>query len=173
MRIRTRAARAIAPFRPFPNQRVECLLTSADLGLGLHTGLTLDREEQQERRYKLWHDFNHCWLAVLQRQKDLTLAMVENGQPLPPAQTMLQEDFLERMGRKLVAVCDTMERHGLVDYQMGIWEEEIMNGMFTPNAIPLALLFCPYCASMIGLTLFVSLGLTNDAVGGVMRHVLL
>lgn len=35
---------------------------------------------------------------------------------------------MERMGRELVRLCDSMERHGLVDYQMGVWEEEIING---------------------------------------------
>ena len=60
----------------------------------------------------------------------MTLAMMENGQPLPSTQSVLQEPFLERMGRDLVTLCDTMEHHGLVDYQMGIWEEEIMNGVY-------------------------------------------
>lgn len=35
--------------------------------------------------------------------------------------------MLERMGDEVVRLCDTMERHGLVDYQMGVWEEEIIS----------------------------------------------
>ena len=98
-------------------------------------GLTHDDQEQQERRFKLWTDFNHCWLAVLQKQKDTTLAMLGPGAPVPPpAGGMLQEPFLERMGRELVALCNHMERFGLVDYQMGVWEEEIMNGASLPFA---------------------------------------
>ena len=54
--------------------------------------------------------------------------MIDSNQPLPENQTLLQEAFLERMARELVRMCDVMERHGLVDYEMGIWEEEIMNG---------------------------------------------
>ena len=69
---------------------------------------------------------------MLQKQKDTTLAMLGPGAPVPPpAGGMLQEPSLERMGRELVTLCDQMERHGLVDYQMGVWEEEIMNGEFT------------------------------------------
>ena len=59
--------------------------------------------------------------------------MIDSGQPPPAPQNILQENFLERMGRELVRMCDALERHGLVDYQMGVWEEEIMSG--TLNAI--------------------------------------
>lgn len=48
-------------------------------------------------------------------------------QPVPP-QSLIQQDFLEKMGRDLVRLCDGMERHGLVDYEMGVWEEEIVSG---------------------------------------------
>jgi hypothetical protein len=89
--------------------------------------MTKDQEELHGERLKLWTDFNNCWLALLQRQKDMTQDMVNMGQqPLPP-QTLLEKDFLERMGRELVRLCDLMERHGLVDYQMGVWEEEIIS----------------------------------------------
>lgn len=54
--------------------------------------------------------------------------MLDNGQTPQLPQSILQEDFLERMGRELVRLCDGMERHGLVDYQMGVWEEEIICG---------------------------------------------
>jgi hypothetical protein len=30
------------------------------------------------------------------------------------------------MGTQLVKNCDNMEKLGLVDYQMGVWEEEIV-----------------------------------------------
>ena len=56
--------------------------------------------------------------------------MLDSGQPPPPPQSILQIDFLERMGRELVRLCDGMERHGLVDYQMGVWEEEIISGNY-------------------------------------------
>lgn len=35
---------------------------------------------------------------------------------------------MEEMGKDLIQLCDQLEQHGLVDYQMGIWEEEILCG---------------------------------------------
>lgn len=32
-------------------------------------------------------------------------------------------------------MCDKMEQHGLVDYQMGIWEEEILCGKLKVYAL--------------------------------------
>ena len=90
-------------------------------------GLVRDDQDLHGERIKLWNDFNTCWLAVLQRQKDNTQEMLDTGQPPRPQQSILQTDFLERMGRELVRLCDSMEKHGLVDYQMGVWEEEIMS----------------------------------------------
>ncbi len=90
-------------------------------------GLTKDDQALQAERLKMWSDFNTCWLAVLQKQKDNTQAMIDSGQPLPLPQNLLQENFLERMARELIHWCDGLERHGLVDYQMGVWEEEIMD----------------------------------------------
>ena len=91
-------------------------------------GLTRDDVRLHDERIKLWHDFNHCWLAVLQKQKDLTQGMLDTGHPPPGPQSMLREDFLERMGREITRHCDVLEKSGLVDYQMGVWEEEIING---------------------------------------------
>jgi hypothetical protein len=53
--------------------------------------------------------------------------MIDSGQPLRTGQSILQEDMLNRMGGELVRMCDGLERHGLVDYEMGVWEEEIMS----------------------------------------------
>lgn len=92
------------------------------------SGLTRDDVRLHDERIKLWHDFNHCWLAVLQKQKDLTQEMLDTGHPPPAPQSMLREDFLERMGREITRHCDSLEKSGLVDYQMGVWEEEIING---------------------------------------------
>ncbi|MCJ1354348.1 MAG: hypothetical protein MMC33_004336 [Icmadophila ericetorum] len=97
------------------------------LGHAADLGLTRDEQELHAERIKLWNDFNTCWLTVLQRQKDITQEMLDTGQPPPPPQSILQEDFLNRMGRELIRLCDGMERHGLVDYQMGVWEEEIIS----------------------------------------------
>ncbi|KAF2194591.1 hypothetical protein K469DRAFT_547052 [Zopfia rhizophila CBS 207.26] len=89
-------------------------------------GLVRDEEAQYTQRLKLWEEFNNCWLTTLQRQKEMTQEMVDSGQRPQAPQTLIEYDFLEKMGDQLVKNCDNMEKHGLVDYQMGVWEEEII-----------------------------------------------
>lgn len=57
--------------------------------------------------------------------------MINNGQRPPPPQSLIDHDYLEKMGNQLVKNCDSMEKHGLVDYQMGVWEEEIIASEYT------------------------------------------
>lgn len=45
-----------------------------------------------------------------------------------PQTSLLSRDRMEAMGKDLIQLCDQLEQHGLVDYQMGIWEEEILSG---------------------------------------------
>lgn len=54
---------------------------------------------------------------------------MEGGQ-LRPGQTLITEDNLQKMGDDLVRLCDNIERHGLVDYQYGVWEQQIEDSMF-------------------------------------------
>lgn len=92
------------------------------------TGLVRDEEALHAERTKLWNEFNTCWLSVLQKQKEMLQDYLATGQEPQPPQELLREDFLERMGREIIRLCDNMEPHGLVDYQMGVWEEEIVDG---------------------------------------------
>lgn len=39
--------------------------------------------------------------------------------------TPLSLRTVKRMGDELIRLCDGIERHGLVDYQFGVWEDEI------------------------------------------------
>jgi hypothetical protein len=73
-------------------------------------------------RHQVWTDYNHAWLALLQRQKD----MMESGQQLGRSETLLSQESLEHLGRKLTDLCDKLEKHGLVDYERGVWEEQIV-----------------------------------------------
>lgn len=41
----------------------------------------------------------------------------------------ISQDFLEEMGKELVNLCDGTEKYGLVDYQLGVWEEQIISGI--------------------------------------------
>jgi hypothetical protein len=91
-------------------------------------GLTVDDQSRYHDRMKFWEDFNHCWLATLLRQKELTLAgRATNELPQAP-QSIIARDVLELLGNQVVHLCDGLEQHGLVDYQMGVWEEEIIKG---------------------------------------------
>ena len=90
-------------------------------------GLVHDDKAVYEHRLKMWDEFNTCWLAVLQRQKENTQAMLDTGRPPRPPQSILSVAALKSMGDELVGLCDGLERHGLVDYQIGVWEEEIIS----------------------------------------------
>ena len=93
----------------------------------LTIGLVRDDENMHGERLKLWAEFNNCWLATLQRQRELSLGMAETGHRPSPPQSLMEYEHMENMGKELVRLCDVMEKHGLVDYQMGVWEEEILN----------------------------------------------
>jgi hypothetical protein len=80
-------------------------------------------------RIRLWDEFNRAWLATLQRQHDMTQEML-SGQALQESQSIINTQALEQLARELVRLCDEVEKHGLVDYQMGVAEEEIMNREF-------------------------------------------
>lgn len=90
-------------------------------------GLLRDEQDVYEEELKIWEHFNLCWLSLFQKQKDLTQALLETGQQQPNT-SMLTVDIMKKMGDDLVRLSDKMEPHGLVDYQMGIWEEEILSG---------------------------------------------
>lgn len=62
-------------------------------------------------------------------QKDLTQGLLQAGHQTPHV-SLLDTETMEQMGKELVQLCDRLEEHGLVDYQMGVWEEEILSGRF-------------------------------------------
>ncbi|KAK7906357.1 hypothetical protein PG985_016363 [Apiospora marii] len=85
-------------------------------------GLTADMPELYQARLQLWQNFNHAWLALLQKQKD----MVGSGMALQRDQTLVSEERLKEMGKEIVRLCDGIKRHGLVDYEYGVREEQII-----------------------------------------------
>ncbi|KAL2135344.1 hypothetical protein VTI74DRAFT_8870 [Chaetomium olivicolor] len=103
----------------------ESLLSVSDWLLShvVELGLTSDDQNLHGERIKLWNDFNHAWLAMFQRQKE----MMESGQQLQRSQSLIPLEGLQKMGKDLVRLCDSIERHGLVDYQYGVWEERIID----------------------------------------------
>lgn len=62
-------------------------------------------------------------------QKDLTQGLLQTTHQTPHV-SLLDTVTMEQMGKELVQLCDRLEEHGLVDYQMGVWEEEILSGKF-------------------------------------------
>jgi hypothetical protein len=51
---------------------------------------------------------------------------MQAGQPLQHA-TLMSVNQMDEMGKELIRLCDNMEKHGLVDYEMGVWEESILD----------------------------------------------
>ncbi|KAJ5570264.1 uncharacterized protein N7459_009694 [Penicillium hispanicum] len=116
----TRAGRLVEASRSLM-EISEWLVTNArDLGI------LRDDHLLYPDRLRLWNDFNLCWLAVCQRQKGLIQDMVVSGHP-PAQASLISRDRMESMGKDLIQLCDQLEQHGLVDYQIGIWEEEILS----------------------------------------------
>lgn len=48
--------------------------------------------------------------------------ILETGTSQPNA-SMLTVAMMEKLGGDLIRLCDRMEPYGLVDYEVGIWEE--------------------------------------------------
>ncbi|KZZ89974.1 hypothetical protein AAL_07482 [Moelleriella libera RCEF 2490] len=88
--------------------------------LGLHQ----DNQALHEDRLRVWNDFNHAWLALAFQQKEL----MASGRQVSRSQRLMSEEAVKKLGDELIRLCDGIERHGLVDYQYGVWEEQIEAG---------------------------------------------
>lgn len=97
------------------------------------TGILRDDQMPHSDRLKLWNDFNICWLALCQKQKDMTQDLLQTGRQ-PSRASLLSIEAMDTLGKQLIQLCDQMEQHGLVDYQIGIWEEEILSGRSAPKS---------------------------------------
>ncbi|CZR58910.1 uncharacterized protein PAC_08802 [Phialocephala subalpina] len=85
-------------------------------------GLTVDEVALHADRIRLWGEFNTAWLSIFQKQKD----MLETGQRIQHPQSLMTQDFINKMAKDLIRMCDAVEKHGLVDYQYGVAEEQII-----------------------------------------------
>ncbi|KAL9124554.1 MAG: hypothetical protein Q9217_006125 [Psora testacea] len=93
--------------------------------LGLHRDTPDDRVRYRER-LKFWQNFHLCWLAFLQRQFEDTQMMHAARGVLPSGSSLLTMDLLEQLGDEVVRLSDGLQKHGLVDYEMGFGEEEVI-----------------------------------------------
>lgn len=66
--------------------------------------------------------------------------MIQSGQALHDSQSIISTQALEQLARELVRLCDDVEKHGLVDYQMGVAEENIMDRECNSYPLPFSLL---------------------------------
>lgn len=99
---------------------------SADIMI-LTIGILRDDHIPHADRLKLWNNFNICWLALCQKQKDMTHELLQAGRQVSRT-SILSIEAMDNLGKQLIPLCDQLEQHGLVDYEMGIWEEEILSG---------------------------------------------
>lgn len=90
-----------------------------------------DDVTKKESRLKLWHNFNNSWLAVLTKQKDDSddvLAAYDGGSGASvPQRDLISSDILQKLGDDLLNLCNGIDEWGLVDYEMGVWEEQIID----------------------------------------------
>jgi len=96
-------------------------------------GLHRDVQELHDERLKLWKDFNNSWLALLQRQFEDT--QKDAAGVLAAGRNILPERTVVRLAEELIRLCDGVAQHGLVDYEMGVWEDEIISSkrLVIPN----------------------------------------
>ena len=102
----------------------------------------MDKEAQRSDQLKLWRDFNYCWLAFPTRHLDEAKRIQATGQGPPAGQSVLTKQSLQHLGDELTRLCDGLEKSGLVDYEMGVWEEEIIDRALPLRQIGIRLAFC-------------------------------
>ncbi|QKX60047.1 uncharacterized protein TRUGW13939_07189 [Talaromyces rugulosus] len=90
-------------------------------------GLFRDDPARHEWHQGLWRDLNHCWLAIFQKQKDVTSSLVPGSGQIREAANLLTYWVLKNAGNTLIGLCDQLAGEGLVDYEMGVWENEIIS----------------------------------------------
>ncbi|OBT48110.1 hypothetical protein VE00_00966 [Pseudogymnoascus sp. WSF 3629] len=88
--------------------------------------LTVDDTAQEEIRSKLWDDFNNAWLALMHKQMTLTRGLLEAGITLQQPHLMTAE-VISKICTDLVKLDDDyLEKQGLVNYQYGVLEDQII-----------------------------------------------
>ena len=109
---------------------------TSDEATGLHVDVVADDTVVHNQKLSVWNEFNLSWLALLQGQKENTEQEITVNQNPADVDHLISARFLERMGTELVRLCDNIERHGLVDYEMGVAEEEIISGKRSTLHLP-------------------------------------
>ena len=72
----------------------------------------------------MWQEFNLCWEALGQKQKDVTQEALRTQQQPTDFLTVAK---MTSMIDDLIKLCDNIDQYGLIDYEMGVWEEQIVH----------------------------------------------
>ena len=86
------------------------------------SGYHHDDESKHAERLRFWQQLNLCWEAIGQKQRTITEEAIRiQRQP----QDALTAEGIKQLVENLIGLCDSLEQYGLVDYEMGLWEEQI------------------------------------------------
>jgi len=86
-------------------------------------GLTTDDPSLFQDRCAFWRDLNNGWLYLFRCE----VMNITAGSSSP--EQMLSQVHLELIGREIVRWADTLEPKGLVDYELGFYEEKLIDGL--------------------------------------------
>lgn len=92
------------------------------LGHVKELGLTVDQVSLHADRIRLWGELNTAWQAIFQKQIDMVNDDTPRNHP-----NLMPVELINKMANDLIRLCDTIDSHGLVDYQYGVAEEQIMD----------------------------------------------
>ena len=88
--------------------------------------------------------------------------MLDSGKSPCAPRSLLAIETLRRLGDNLVAQADELERLGLVDYQMGVAEEEIITRKPRTELTPFNVRILPVAYSMVVLSECIDLLNTDE-----------
>jgi hypothetical protein len=90
----------------------------------LWEGLHIDNTSLYRERIELWDKFNHAWMALFTKQEDI----LDLGEGKSREYSLLSTEDICKMAERLIEMCDGISKHGLVNYQYGVWEDDIITG---------------------------------------------
>ena len=85
----------------------------------------MDQVSLHGDRIRLWGELNTAWQAIFQKQIDLINDNTPRNHP-----NLMPIELINKMATDLIRLCDTIDSHGLVDYQYGVAEEQIMDSTY-------------------------------------------
>ncbi|KAK9363490.1 hypothetical protein V1504DRAFT_170050 [Lipomyces starkeyi] len=88
-------------------------------------GLADDNSLPYDCRLQFWRLFNRSWIGVISRN----WLMSGGGTTVAQGPTSLTRQQLEDMAELVISLSDNVQRYGLVDYELGVWEELILDGI--------------------------------------------